>query len=78
MCVRVCVCVCVFVVQPSAKFLLGYVNRCEYTTKLLLQTAEHHQLIWRAVCQCTQLSSSHHPHILEFTLKLDSDVTVQR
>ena len=73
-------CVCVCVVQPNAKFLLGYVNRCEYTTKLLLQTAEHHRLIWRAVCKCTQLSSSHHPHILEFTLQLaaDSDVTVHR
>jgi len=61
--------VCMFLLQTSAKFLMGYENRCQQTTRLLQQTAEHHQLSLRTVCECTDLSSSHHPHIVEFTLK---------
>jgi len=59
----------VFVWQPSAKFLLSYVSRCHHTTQLLETTAERHDLTWRTVCQCTHLTSSHHPHIVEFTLQ---------
>ena len=67
--IRCAIMIVFLLLQPNAKFILGYVHRCEHTTKLLQQTAECHQLAWQTVCGCTQLSSTHHPHIIEFTLR---------
>ena len=56
--------------QPNAKFLLSYVDRCEYTTQLLWRTADRCRLSWRPVDTCThQLNSSQRPRIIEFVLK---------
>jgi len=45
--------------QPSAKFVLSYVNRCELTTKLLFDTARLHRLKWKIFDSNADTSEQH-------------------